>query len=79
MSFLKTARLAVAASALAMLPVHAVAQTTATVPVRAEAPVTDANDQSNGFGRYIIPIIIVVALGIGLYFAIRDDDNSASA
>jgi hypothetical protein len=79
MSILKFARTAAAASALAMLPVHAVAQTTATAPVRVEAPMVGANEQSEGIGRYIIPIVIVVALGIGLYFAIRDDGNSASA
>lgn len=78
MSILKIARTAVAATALAMLPAHAVAQTAA-VPAPAVAQLSEENDQSEGLRGYIIPVIIVVILGVGLYFALEDDDNSASA
>jgi type IV secretory pathway VirB2 component (pilin) len=77
MSILKIARNAVAASALAMLPAQAIAATSA--PVRASATVEDENGQLEGMSGYIVPIVIVVALGIGLYFALQDDDGAVSS
>lgn len=76
MSILKIARNAVAASALAMLPAHAIAATSA--PVRVSAPVQDENAQLEGLSGYIVPIVIVVALGVGLYFALQDDDAASA-
>jgi type IV secretory pathway VirB2 component (pilin) len=76
MSILKIARNAVAAAALTMIPAHAIAAS----PVRASAPVQSENEQLEGMSGYIVPIVIVVALGVGLYFALsNDDDDAASA
>lgn len=79
--FLKTAA---AAAAITAMPVSAIAATPAASlsvadSVRAGAALEDESNQFEGLTQYAIPIVIVLVLGIGLYFALEDDEEGVSA
>lgn len=76
--FLKTAA---AAAAITAMPVSAIAASPASSlsPSRAGASLQEESDQFEGVSQYLIPIVIVVVLGLGLYFALEDDEESVSA
>ena len=79
MSVLKYARNAAVAAAAVFLPAHAIAATPATVPaafeqiVRAGADTDEANGQFAAWNDFLVPAVIVVALGLGIYFLTEDD------
>lgn len=66
---------ALASVAAAALVASMPAQAAASAPVRAPADVE--GEQLFG-GSLLIPIIIVAAIGLGLYFALEEDDEPAS-
>lgn len=81
-TFYKLAASATAALALMSATTASAAQPQragAMQAVRANDKMNDGNGQFEGLGGYIIPVVIVIALGVGLYFALDDDeDNSTS-
>lgn len=84
MSVLKYARNAAVAAAAVLLPAHAIAATPTTVPAafeqisRAGADLDEANGQFAAWNDFLVPAVIVVALGLGIYFLTDegDDDNT---
>lgn len=77
--FLKTAA---AAAAIAALPAGAIAASPADSlsvadSVRAGAAMEEESNQFGALGLYIVPITIVIALGLGLYFALEDDESES--
>jgi type IV secretory pathway VirB2 component (pilin) len=64
-----------ASVAAAALVTGTSAQAAASAPVRAPAEV-----EGEGLfgGSFLIPAIIVIAIGLGLYFALEEDDEPAS-
>lgn len=74
MSIRKLALAAILSASLSSAPV--MAQTTAYQPVAAErvgVEMTEANAQDGGFPFLIV--FVVVAIGLGLYFAVNDSAN----
>lgn len=74
------------AAAISVLPVASLtatavqAQSAAPLSVassRAGASMDSENEQMFG-GSWIIPVVIVVAIGLGLYFVLDDDDDEES-
>jgi hypothetical protein len=49
-----------------------------TADVRANADLDRTNKALFG-GGYILPVVIVVAIGLGLYFALDDDDDAPAS
>ncbi|OYW45483.1 MAG: hypothetical protein B7Z08_12745 [Sphingomonadales bacterium 32-68-7] len=64
---------AAAAALVVSAPANAAAE--ASAPLRSSAEV-----EGEGLfgGSWVIPVIIVVAIGLGLYFALEEDDEPAS-
>lgn len=78
--FLKTAA---AAAAIAALPAGAVAAGPAASLSLADSARTGAamageSNQFETLSQYIVPIAIVIALGLGLYFALEDDESASA-
>ena len=69
----------VAALGLSMASAPVMAQTSAPAIERAGASLEDANDQGRGNYRststYIIAFFVILAIGLGLYVALNDDDD----
>lgn len=77
--FLKTAT---AAAAIAALPASAIAAGPAASlsvadSVRAGAAMEEESNQFEALSQYIVPIAIVIALALGLYFALEDDESES--
>lgn len=70
----------VAAIGLSMASAPVMAQT---APVSRSAPVlAEANAQDEGYGgtsTYIVAFFVIVAIGLGLYFALNDDDEGRTS
>lgn len=81
MSVLKFARNAAVVAAAVLLPAQAIAATPTTVPsafgsiVRAGADTDEANGQFAEFNDFIVPAVIVIALGLGLYFILDEEED----
>lgn len=80
MPVLKSARYAVAAAALAMLPVHAAAAAPATLPALAASAALQGETADDGHpflrSEYLVPTLIVIALAVGLYFILEDGGDA---
>lgn len=77
MSMLKRARNAAAIAAAVMLPTQAIAanpMSFAMDSMRAAATLEESNGQMEGLSEYLVPAVIVVALGLGIYFVTQEDD-----
>ena len=81
MSVLKFARNAAIAAAALALPAHAIAATPTTVPAafnniaRAGASLDEANDQFSAWNDFLVPAVIIIAIGIGVFLLTDEDDN----
>ena len=80
MSILTCARTAIAAALLTALPLQAVAAAPAALPVMAGTLAVqdesgDGDDRHPFLSNYLVPTLIVVALGLGLYFGLADEGD----
>lgn len=78
--FLKTAA---AAAAITAMPVSAIAASPASSlsvadNMRADASLENENNQFEGLTQYAIPVVIVIVIGLALYFALDDDGDGVS-
>jgi hypothetical protein len=79
MSLLKFARNAATVAAAALLPAQAIAATPVSAAfdqLRAGATLEEENGQFGEYNDYLVPVVIVVALGLGIYFILDSYDDS---
>ena len=73
-----------AAAVMTVMPIHAASASPASSlsvagGLRADAALQGENNQLEDLSAYIVPLVIVIALGIGLYFVLDDEDESVSS
>lgn len=81
--FRNFAKSVVAIAAMTMVPVAATASSVAPLSVaagvRSDAQLQGESNQFEDATQYIIPIVIVIAIGLGLYFALEEDDEDGAS
>ena len=78
MSLRHVAMSAVLGLSLVSAPVAAQTANDPVGAVRIGADMDDANNQMGEWG-FILPVVIVVAIGLGLYFALDDSDDEPAS
>ena len=78
MSVMKFARNAAITAAAVLMPAQAIAATplsTAFDQMRAGATLDEENDQFGEYNDYLVPVIVIVAISIGIFFIIDSGED----